>query len=173
MARMQERTTGLRMLDGVFCLLAGMSFAGSSCSDLAAAAYRRYQKALKAAGADLSDFDCYGCHEKKKPPVLLVSRLDGPSVAIAMRLVDDTIEIEQKGLAGTFASFAGALPSPLASLASLAPQPAAVLRAGEIRLPVLFIHGLASSPGAWVPMFNELRADPAPIRMPLPCRLSP
>ena len=28
------------------------------------------------------------------------------------------------------------------------------------RIPVLFIHGLASSPGTWVPMFNELRADP-------------
>jgi hypothetical protein len=25
---------------------------------------------LKSAGADLSDFDCYGCHEKGKPPVL-------------------------------------------------------------------------------------------------------
>ena len=23
---------------------------------------------LKSAGADLSDFDCYGCHEKRKPP---------------------------------------------------------------------------------------------------------
>ncbi len=29
------------------------------------------------------------------------------------------------------------------------------------KIPVLFVHGLASSPGAWVPMFNELRADPA------------
>ena len=28
------------------------------------------------------------------------------------------------------------------------------------KIPVLFIHGLASSPGTWVPMFNELRADP-------------
>jgi uncharacterized protein (TIGR03790 family) len=37
----------------------------------------------------------------KKPPVLLASRLDGPSVAIAMRLVDDALEVEQKGLAGT------------------------------------------------------------------------
>lgn len=31
-------------------------------------------------------------------------------------------------------------------------------RAGKI--PIVFIHGLASSPGAWVPMFNELRGDP-------------
>ena len=29
------------------------------------------------------------------------------------------------------------------------------------KIPVLFVHGLASSPAAWVPMFNELRADPA------------
>ena len=28
------------------------------------------------------------------------------------------------------------------------------------KIPVLFVHGLVSSPGAWVPMFNELRADP-------------
>jgi pimeloyl-ACP methyl ester carboxylesterase len=28
------------------------------------------------------------------------------------------------------------------------------------KIPVLFIHGLVSSPGMWVPMFNELRADP-------------
>jgi uncharacterized protein (TIGR03790 family) len=37
----------------------------------------------------------------KKPPVLYASRLDGPTVAIAVRLVDDAVEVEQKGLAGT------------------------------------------------------------------------
>lgn len=31
---------------------------------------RKSYSDLKSAGADLSDFDCYGCHEKKKPPVL-------------------------------------------------------------------------------------------------------
>jgi pimeloyl-ACP methyl ester carboxylesterase len=31
-------------------------------------------------------------------------------------------------------------------------------RPGQI--PVLFVHGLASSPGTWVTMFNELRGDP-------------
>lgn len=35
-----------------------------------------------------------------KPSVLMVSRLDGPSVAIALRLVDDAVEVEKKGLAG-------------------------------------------------------------------------
>jgi uncharacterized protein (TIGR03790 family) len=35
-----------------------------------------------------------------KPPVLMVSRLDGPSAAIARRLVDDAVEVEKKGLKG-------------------------------------------------------------------------
>jgi tripartite-type tricarboxylate transporter receptor subunit TctC len=39
MTKMQGRRTGLRMLAGVFCLLAGMSFAQPFCSDLSAAAY--------------------------------------------------------------------------------------------------------------------------------------
>lgn len=37
---------------------------------------------------------------KGKPPVLLVSRLDGPSAEIAMRLVDDAIAAEKTGLKG-------------------------------------------------------------------------
>jgi uncharacterized protein (TIGR03790 family) len=35
-----------------------------------------------------------------KPPLLMVSRLDGPSAAIAKRLVDDAVEVEKKGLTG-------------------------------------------------------------------------
>jgi uncharacterized protein (TIGR03790 family) len=35
-----------------------------------------------------------------KPPVLMVSRLDGPTVAIAKRLVDDAVAVEKKGLEG-------------------------------------------------------------------------
>jgi uncharacterized protein (TIGR03790 family) len=35
-----------------------------------------------------------------KPPVLMVSRLDGPSVAIVKGLVDQAVEVEKKGLAG-------------------------------------------------------------------------
>lgn len=35
-----------------------------------------------------------------KPPILMVSRLDGPTPAIAKRLIDDAIEVEQKGLEG-------------------------------------------------------------------------
>lgn len=38
--------------------------------------------------------------QKKKPPVLMVSRLDGPSAAVAMRLVDDAVAVEKKGLEG-------------------------------------------------------------------------
>jgi uncharacterized protein (TIGR03790 family) len=37
---------------------------------------------------------------KKNPPVLMVSRLDGPSAALAMRLVDDAVAVEKQGLAG-------------------------------------------------------------------------
>jgi uncharacterized protein (TIGR03790 family) len=35
-----------------------------------------------------------------KPPILMVSRLDGPSAALARRLVDDAVEVEKKGLSG-------------------------------------------------------------------------
>jgi uncharacterized protein (TIGR03790 family) len=36
----------------------------------------------------------------EKPPVLMVSRLDGPTVAVAKRLVDEAVEVEKTGLAG-------------------------------------------------------------------------
>ena len=39
-------------------------------------------------------------YRKSKPPVVLVSRLDGPSVEIAKRLVDDAIAVEKTGLKG-------------------------------------------------------------------------
>jgi uncharacterized protein (TIGR03790 family) len=39
-------------------------------------------------------------YRKSKPPVVLVSRLDGPSADIAKRLVDDAIEAEKNGLKG-------------------------------------------------------------------------
>jgi uncharacterized protein (TIGR03790 family) len=35
-----------------------------------------------------------------KPPIVLVSRLDGPTPAVAKRLVDDAVATEEKGLAG-------------------------------------------------------------------------
>src|SRR6267142_2068289 len=37
---------------------------------------------------------------KDKPPLLMVSRLDGPTPALAMRLVDQAIAVEAKGLSG-------------------------------------------------------------------------
>ena len=39
-------------------------------------------------------------YRKSKPPVVLVSRLDGPSVEIAKRLVDDAMSAEKNGLKG-------------------------------------------------------------------------
>jgi uncharacterized protein (TIGR03790 family) len=39
-------------------------------------------------------------YRKSKPPVILVSRLDGPSVEIAKRLVDDAMAAEKSGLKG-------------------------------------------------------------------------
>ena len=38
--------------------------------------------------------------KKSMPPVLLVSRLDGPTPEIAKRLVDDAVEVEETGLTG-------------------------------------------------------------------------
>src|SRR5262249_46593257 len=35
-----------------------------------------------------------------KPPLVMTSRLDGPSAAIAKRLVDDAVAVEKKGLIG-------------------------------------------------------------------------
>jgi len=39
-------------------------------------------------------------YRKDKPPVVLTSRLDGPTVEIVKRLVDDAIAVEAKGLVG-------------------------------------------------------------------------
>jgi uncharacterized protein (TIGR03790 family) len=39
-------------------------------------------------------------NRKKSPPVVLTSRLDGPTPEIARRLVDDAVAVESKGLAG-------------------------------------------------------------------------
>jgi uncharacterized protein (TIGR03790 family) len=39
-------------------------------------------------------------YRKKSPPVVLTSRLDGPTPEIAKRLVDDAVAVEAKGLAG-------------------------------------------------------------------------
>ena len=36
----------------------------------------------------------------RKPPVLMVSRLDGPSAALAKKLVDQAVEVEARGLVG-------------------------------------------------------------------------
>ena len=41
-----------------------------------------------------------GADRKAAPPTLLTSRLDGPTPAIAMRLVDDALAVEEKGLTG-------------------------------------------------------------------------
>lgn len=40
--------------------------------------------------------------ERFREKVVMVSRLDGPTAQIAMRLVDDAMEVEKKGLKGTF-----------------------------------------------------------------------
>jgi uncharacterized protein (TIGR03790 family) len=37
---------------------------------------------------------------KRKPPVLMTARLDGPSAELAMKLVDRALEVEKKGLSG-------------------------------------------------------------------------
>jgi uncharacterized protein (TIGR03790 family) len=47
---------------------------------------------------------------KSNPQVLLTSRLDGPSVEIAKRLVDDAIAIEEKGLSGNVVIDARGIP---------------------------------------------------------------
>jgi uncharacterized protein (TIGR03790 family) len=39
-------------------------------------------------------------YRKRNPPAVMTCRLDGPSAAIAMRLVDDAIAAEAKGLSG-------------------------------------------------------------------------
>jgi uncharacterized protein (TIGR03790 family) len=49
---------------------------------------------------NLLNFRVSEAARNSKPPIMLVSRLDGPSVAVAMRLVDDAMEVEKKGLTG-------------------------------------------------------------------------
>jgi uncharacterized protein (TIGR03790 family) len=50
--------------------------------------------------ANLNYFQVPDVVRWSKPPVLMVSRLDGPSAALAKNLVDQAVEIEAKGLVG-------------------------------------------------------------------------
>ncbi|MBI2299229.1 MAG: TIGR03790 family protein [Armatimonadetes bacterium] len=49
---------------------------------------------------NLASFLCPPDTAKKSPPVVLTARLDGPTPAIAMRLVDDAVKAEREGLKG-------------------------------------------------------------------------
>ncbi|MCE9564745.1 MAG: TIGR03790 family protein [Planctomycetes bacterium] len=46
------------------------------------------------------NFQASDTYRKSRPPVMMTSRLDGPSVEIALRLIDDAIAVEAKGLVG-------------------------------------------------------------------------
>ena len=46
------------------------------------------------------NFQIPDTYRKSRPPVMMTSRLDGPSVEIALRLIDDAIAVEAKGLTG-------------------------------------------------------------------------
>jgi uncharacterized protein (TIGR03790 family) len=49
-------------------------------------------------------------YRRRNSPVVMTSRLDGPSAAVAMRLVDDAVAVEAKGLAGTVVIDARGIP---------------------------------------------------------------
>jgi uncharacterized protein (TIGR03790 family) len=49
---------------------------------------------------NLLNFQVPATQRKHKSPILMVSRLDGPTVAIAKGLVDQAVEVERKGLTG-------------------------------------------------------------------------
>src|SRR5262249_27057907 len=49
---------------------------------------------------NLLNFQVPESERQRKPPILMVSRLDGPTAAIAKRLVDQAVEVERKGLSG-------------------------------------------------------------------------
>ena len=46
------------------------------------------------------NFQASDAYRKKNPPVLMTSRLDGPTAEIAKRLVDDAVAVEARGLSG-------------------------------------------------------------------------
>ncbi|MEJ2032475.1 MAG: TIGR03790 family protein, partial [Deltaproteobacteria bacterium] len=50
----------------------------------------------------LKKYDRYPRIKEIRDSTLLVARLDGPTPEIAKRLVDDAVEVEEKGLTGTF-----------------------------------------------------------------------
>jgi uncharacterized protein (TIGR03790 family) len=56
------------------------------------------------------NFQASEAYRKDKPPVLMTSRLDGPTAAIAKRLVDDAMAVEEKGLEGNVVIDARGIP---------------------------------------------------------------
>ena len=56
------------------------------------------------------NFQATDGYRKRNPPVVMTSRLDGPTPAIAKRLVDDAVAAEAKGLAGNVVIDARGIP---------------------------------------------------------------
>jgi uncharacterized protein (TIGR03790 family) len=56
------------------------------------------------------NFQASDAYRKRNPPVVMTARLDGPTAAIAKRLIDDAIAVEAKGLEGSVVIDARGIP---------------------------------------------------------------
>jgi uncharacterized protein (TIGR03790 family) len=56
------------------------------------------------------NFQASDRYRKSTPPVVMTCRLDGPTAEIAMRLVDDAVAVEEKGLSGNVVIDARGIP---------------------------------------------------------------
>ncbi len=96
--KLKELSTKIRFLQRAQGFLSGSQTVASVDSELSLLWWGKYQ--LNRWQVNLLNFRAPKEYRKLKPNILMVSRLDGPSVEIAKRLVDDAIAVERGGLKG-------------------------------------------------------------------------
>jgi uncharacterized protein (TIGR03790 family) len=99
--RRQEQASTQKSLDTLESRRRWLSYAESEAaldSELAMLWYDRYE--LRRWQLNLLYFQVPEAARRGKPPIVMTARLDGPSVAVVKRMIDDAVETEARGLSG-------------------------------------------------------------------------
>jgi uncharacterized protein (TIGR03790 family) len=99
--RRKEQTGAEKALEALEGRRRWLAYAESEAaldSELAMLWYDRYE--LRRWQLNLLYFQVPEQMRRGKPPMVMTARLDGPSVAVVKRMIDDAIEVEARGLSG-------------------------------------------------------------------------
>jgi uncharacterized protein (TIGR03790 family) len=99
--RRKEKADAAKALDSLEARRRWLTYAESESaldSELALIWYDRYE--LRRWQLNLLYFQVTDEMRRNKPPVVMTARLDGPSVAVVKRMIDDAVATEAKGLSG-------------------------------------------------------------------------